>query len=400
MADRQKEEKFMGLFGFGKSGQGGRKAAHPLDLASLYLTNDSQTLARLRHAILGDWNFSFEIRQTPEPAGTFRTVRMSETVYHATLRKCDCGDSDEAGKPIRPCQHMYRLALETGRFEEMVASPEIEALVRGMRDPLFNTFRNIVFGGFYESARKWTGSKKTHDELTSMGLICDVGDQWRFTDYFLQNAAALNYYVCIDSRGRRDAESVFRPDHKRLSYTPSKYQVELDRSLPDPFLSTNAHTLKNLRSAIIGYGCGNIKVKRGFLPSAEILSGTKKIKASLSGCSCADSVRPCVHMYRLALETGKIASLSDPKIKKLIDELSDSAYKGLEDLVRSAFYDSTERKWEGAGFTELKNAGVVQGEKDSFSLTSFFRENVISFTYYTYTDRRDVLRYNNGGFYV
>ena len=381
----------MGLFDFIKN-----MGAPSADLKRLYLTNDSRTLARLRHAIWGDWNFSFEIAQVGGmPQGTFRSHRQSENVRHVTLSKCDCGDSTEDGKPIVPCQHMYRLALETGRFEEFVKNRQVETIVREMRDPLYKAFSKIVLSGYYECAGTWNGSAKTHDELVQLGLIRDIGDEWLFTDYFINNAAAFNYYVCMDSRDTYKSERAFNPNAKKQQYVPSEYQIPLDYSLPDPFLSKHYLALANLRHAFMGYGCRIKKIKKGFSPSAEMVQGDKTIKVNLSKCSCHDTVRPCVHMYRLAIETGKMATVVNSHIKDSVDMLGDVAYVGLNDLIRSSMYNEGGRKWTGDGFLELKQANILQGNKDDFSCTQFFLDNIVSFIYYTYMDKRSGLGFDS-----
>lgn len=190
----------MGLFSFGRFGKsvGGMP---PSDLKSIYLSNDPQTLARLRHAIWGDWYHEFEVKSFPNVHGIFRFNSHNDKTCKTTLRDCTCEDLTEDGKIIRPCVHMYRLAIETGQFDEWVRNPQVEKSVREMRTPLFNNFYNYVISrGYYEEPHEWYASKKTFDELKSLGLIRGDQKKYYLTPLFMDNAAAWVYYTMTDPR--------------------------------------------------------------------------------------------------------------------------------------------------------------------------------------------------------
>lgn len=215
----------MGLFQkiFNKADDNGQVQRNTDDLKMLYLSNDPQTLARLRHAIWGDWYYSYRIKIKENSwQGEFRPSRFNDDAYHTTLRECDCEDQTEDGKPIKPCCHMYRLALEVGLFETYMNDLKVKAIVKGMRGPLFNVFSDIVCGGYYELVKEWKKSKKTHDELVQIGLIKDVDGGWQFTDYFLEHAAAFNYYTCLENRSGNFIEGVFDPSSKQFDFAPAR----------------------------------------------------------------------------------------------------------------------------------------------------------------------------------
>lgn len=141
----------------------------------MYIDRDSRVLTRLRHAMIGYGN--------PE---------RETTTFHS----CTCGDE-------KPCIHMYRLALDSGRIKKAVGNPEIENLVRGMRNALYEVFTTCVHGGYYEcGVHRWSHSKITFKELTDLGIISGDLRSCAWTPFFLDNIVAFIYYVYTDPRNR------------------------------------------------------------------------------------------------------------------------------------------------------------------------------------------------------
>ena len=189
------------------------------------LTNEDYCLSRLRHAIWGDWMYSYEIKTGFRPRGIFKNTKMSRKLCHADLVTCDCNDSrEEDGSRIIPCQHIYRVALESGRLGELLVNPEIETMVKGMRDPLYNAFlSSIIERGYYGDSRKWSGSRKTFDELESLGILQGSPEEYSLTDFFRKNAAAFVYYSMTDLRrysGRELSPGEYDPRRQCLRYEP------------------------------------------------------------------------------------------------------------------------------------------------------------------------------------
>jgi hypothetical protein len=185
-----KEEISMGLFKTNTTGN--------------FLTNEEYPLSRLRHALWEDWYHGFEIKTFPNKHGIFRPNGHSEKTYKATLKDCTCDDRAEDGTLIRPCVHMYRLALETGDFEAMVRNPQIEKAVREMRNPLFNNFfQGVIARGYYSEPHQWNLSRVTFEELKTLGLIQGEQKEYRLTAFFMDNAAAWVYYTMTDQRSKK-----------------------------------------------------------------------------------------------------------------------------------------------------------------------------------------------------
>lgn len=167
-----------------------------------FLKADDHSLAYLRHAIWGDWFYSYNITLKPKPSGTFYNKERNRILGQANLNTCNCGACDEdTGELILPCHHMYRIALETGYLCELVADPTVESVIKGMRDPLFNALlASVIERGYYHIAKKWNGSIKTFNELQELNIIEGVPDAFRPTDYFKTHATAFILYSMTDLR--------------------------------------------------------------------------------------------------------------------------------------------------------------------------------------------------------
>lgn len=189
----------------------------------LLLTNEDYCLSRLRHAIWGDWFYSYEIKTSPWPSGVFMNREKNRICCHADLKKCDCNDQrEEDGSRIVPCHHIYRVALESGHFRKVVSNPQIEGFIRDMRDPLYNAFLNrIIERGYYGQPGKWSGSAKTFRELQELGLLQGTQERYELTPFFKDNAAAFVYYSMTDPRrydGRDLSEREYSPAVQKLKF--------------------------------------------------------------------------------------------------------------------------------------------------------------------------------------
>lgn len=189
----------------------------------LLLTNEDYCLSRLRHAIWGDWFYSYEIKTSPWPSGIFKNREKNRIYCHADLKKCDCNDQrEEDGSKIVPCHHIYRIALESGRFREVVNNPKIEDIICNMRDPLYNAFLSrIIERGYYSQPGKWSGSIKTFGELQGLGILQGTQDRYELTPFFKDNAAAFVYYSMTDPRrydGRELHAGEYNPKVRKLEF--------------------------------------------------------------------------------------------------------------------------------------------------------------------------------------
>lgn len=191
------------------------------DIDSLYRTNDDYTISRLRHAIFGDWFASYEMILKPWPIAKYYNQAHRRVICSTTLEKCNCGDCrEDDGRLIVPCHHMYRLALESGRFAEIIDNPEIKQFVSDMRTPLFNSFLELVNSGNYEMVKTWHRSKTTFEELEQLGIVQGDQEDYTLTPFFKKNAAAFIYYTLTDPRTCSDDEAdiSFNPARQLLKY--------------------------------------------------------------------------------------------------------------------------------------------------------------------------------------
>lgn len=168
---------------------------------SHFVTDEDLPLSRLRHAIWGDWFESFEIKKFPKPHGVFFLDSGKKSSYTATLKECTCNDRTDSGTLIRPCAHMYRLAIETGKLQAEIGDTDVPKIIHEMRTPLFNSFYNgVISRGYYRMPHKWSLSSVTFEEIKALGLIRGDKEEYWVTDYFFRNATAFVYFTMIDPR--------------------------------------------------------------------------------------------------------------------------------------------------------------------------------------------------------
>ena len=170
------------------------------------------------------------------------------------------------------------------------------------------------------------------------------------------------------------------------------------------YLTVNPYALRNLRFAIIGYACNDLKI--GYFPKLHATfyiseANNARQKVDLDRCTCGEENVPCIHMYRIALETGELFKLiKNQQVKDIIDGMPDKVYRVFEETIHGGYYEKPDILWnhDKKSFKELVLLGLLQGDPKNYQYTRLFLDNVHAFIYYTYTNPRDTYRHGQSFF--
>lgn len=170
----------------------------------------------------------------------------------------------------------------------------------------------------------------------------------------------------------------------------------------NPLLTNDDYCLSRLRHAIWGDWFHSYEIRTLPRPNGIFKNRDKSrilCRADLTKCDCNDQreedgsrIVPCHHIYRVALECGYFQQLiNDPKIEGIIRNMRDPLFRAFMDGIIAHGYYSLPQKWAGSmkTFNELLELGILQGTKEEYVLSQFFRDKAAAFVYYAMTDPRN-----------
>lgn len=147
------------------------------------------------------------------------------------------------------------------------------------------------------------------------------------------------------------------------------------------------------KHAVIGDKISKFKISKLLGLHAKITtSGGTTYRVTLENCECSmfqKNQKPCVHMMKLALETGIYDEIKDVAMEK-IRSLSDRAFLCFSDFLYYGYYEEKHKaeKYPQKIFREISEQNLIEFNNPEFEYSNFTKENIIAVIYATFSDPR------------
>jgi len=149
---------------------------------SVFFLDEPQRYVRFKHACIGDYSFH-------------------EIDPGATLSGCSCGDFRKFGFP---CHHMYKVALDSGVYDNLFCGhEELIARIETLSPSAFAMFGEALYGGYYEGTHSLKFLKRYKTPIVESGLVEVVSEkEYVYSESVRENLYFVIHYVMSDDRFR------------------------------------------------------------------------------------------------------------------------------------------------------------------------------------------------------